>query len=163
MCKHFLCCIKNKHTILKQTCFSPINNYTNILYRLAREKISFQQRLAILKKDISSHCDSVDFSKLLSETPSPRPSSPDQRVEQQPASNDRVPISPLPRSHTQFASMNGTKEVDILGTGVGRNASLFVCCCCSLSSNPYRRRYLSYPSSTARAWYFKRSPWFRRD
>lgn len=33
--------------------------------RLAREKISLQQRLAVLKKDISSHYDNVDFSKLL--------------------------------------------------------------------------------------------------
>nr|CAH7717914.1 unnamed protein product [Callosobruchus chinensis] len=35
--------------------------------RLAREKISHQQRLAILKKEISSHYDNVDFSKLLPE------------------------------------------------------------------------------------------------
>lgn len=33
--------------------------------RLAREKISAQQRLAVLKKEISSHYDNVDFSKLL--------------------------------------------------------------------------------------------------
>ncbi|KAJ8935185.1 hypothetical protein NQ314_012941 [Rhamnusium bicolor] len=33
--------------------------------RLAREKINAQQRLAVLKKDISSHYDNVDFSKLL--------------------------------------------------------------------------------------------------
>ncbi|CAH2005738.1 unnamed protein product [Acanthoscelides obtectus] len=35
--------------------------------RLAREKISHQQRIAILKKEISSHYDNVDFSKLLPE------------------------------------------------------------------------------------------------
>ncbi|KAJ8916610.1 hypothetical protein NQ315_000255 [Exocentrus adspersus] len=35
--------------------------------RLAREKISAQQRLAVLKKEISSHYDNVDFSKLLPE------------------------------------------------------------------------------------------------
>lgn len=33
--------------------------------RLAREKIAAQQRLAVLKKDISAHYDNVDFSKLL--------------------------------------------------------------------------------------------------
>lgn len=33
--------------------------------RLAREKISAQQRLAVLKKEISSHYDNVDFSKFL--------------------------------------------------------------------------------------------------
>ncbi|XP_030757351.1 max-binding protein MNT-like isoform X2 [Sitophilus oryzae] len=37
--------------------------------RLAREKISHQQRLASLKKDISSHFDNVDFSKLLPDIP----------------------------------------------------------------------------------------------
>lgn len=33
--------------------------------RLAREKISLQQRLAVLKKEISSHYDNIDFSKIL--------------------------------------------------------------------------------------------------
>ncbi|KAF7285799.1 uncharacterized protein LOC143193987 isoform X2 [Rhynchophorus ferrugineus] len=37
--------------------------------RLAREKINNQQRLAILKKEISSHFDNVDFSKILPEIP----------------------------------------------------------------------------------------------
>lgn len=32
---------------------------------LAREKISLQQRLAVLKKDVSLHYDNVDFTKLL--------------------------------------------------------------------------------------------------
>lgn len=35
--------------------------------RLAREKIGAQQRLAVLKKDIMSHYDNIDFSKLLPE------------------------------------------------------------------------------------------------
>ncbi|CAG9833294.1 unnamed protein product [Diabrotica balteata] len=35
--------------------------------RLAREKISAQQRLAVLKKDIMSHYDNIDFSKILPE------------------------------------------------------------------------------------------------
>ncbi|XP_023019853.2 uncharacterized protein [Leptinotarsa decemlineata] len=42
--------------------------------RLAREKISAQQRLAVLKKDISSHFDNVDFSKLLPEVVASSPS-----------------------------------------------------------------------------------------
>ncbi|XP_044260342.1 max-binding protein MNT-like [Tribolium madens] len=33
--------------------------------RLARDKIAAQQKLAVLKKDISSHYDNVDFSKIL--------------------------------------------------------------------------------------------------
>lgn len=33
--------------------------------RLAREKISLQQRLAIVKKEITSHYDNVDFTKIL--------------------------------------------------------------------------------------------------
>lgn len=35
--------------------------------RLAREKITLQQRLVIVKKDISSHYDNIDISKLLPE------------------------------------------------------------------------------------------------
>ncbi|RZC32650.1 max-binding protein MNT [Asbolus verrucosus] len=35
--------------------------------RLARDKIAAQQKLAVLKKDISSHYDNVDFSKILPE------------------------------------------------------------------------------------------------
>lgn len=41
--------------------------------RLAREKISLQQRLAVLKKEISSHYDNIDFSKILPETASSAP------------------------------------------------------------------------------------------
>lgn len=35
--------------------------------RLARDKIAAQQKLAVLKKDIASHFDNVDFSKILPE------------------------------------------------------------------------------------------------
>lgn len=35
--------------------------------RLARDKIAAQQKLAVLKKDISSHYDNIDFAKILPE------------------------------------------------------------------------------------------------
>lgn len=99
--------------------------------RLAREKISAQQRLVVLKKEISVKYDGVDFSRLLPEVPttpivplrpSPEPSPQPQEpvVATVPAittlgggggggshflvqheANERVPISPLPRQQHQ--------------------------------------------------------------
>ncbi|CAG9821422.1 unnamed protein product [Phaedon cochleariae] len=67
--------------------------------RLAREKITSQQRLAVLKKEISSRYDNVDFSKLLPEMASPSPSS--------------------SLSHHESASAGEFNEGVCVGVGVG--------------------------------------------
>lgn len=95
--------------------------------RLAREKISAQQRLVVLKKEISAKYDGLDFSRLLPEIPPlpPRPSpehsppplppsQPEQHttvVVQHEGSNERVPIPALPRQQQNIQFLNGTKEV----------------------------------------------------
>ncbi|XP_065351610.1 max-binding protein MNT-like isoform X1 [Cloeon dipterum] len=52
-----------------QTLRRKERDFEHEMERLAREKISFQQRLSSLKKEISSQCDSVDFSNLLPDVP----------------------------------------------------------------------------------------------
>lgn len=83
--------------------------------KLAREKISSQQKLAVLKKEISAQCDNVDFAKLLPDVlPTLQNSVVDNRNEKQVhIANERVPIMPLPRQQTQvqFPAVNGVKEV----------------------------------------------------
>ncbi|CAB3382456.1 Hypothetical predicted protein [Cloeon dipterum] len=52
-----------------QTLRRKERDFEHEMERLAREKISFQQRLSSLKKEISSQCDTVDFSNLLPDVP----------------------------------------------------------------------------------------------
>ncbi|XP_059490301.1 max-binding protein MNT-like isoform X2 [Neocloeon triangulifer] len=54
-----------------QTLKRKERDYEHEMERLAREKISFQQRLSSLKKEISSQYDSVDFAALLPDVPAP--------------------------------------------------------------------------------------------
>lgn len=56
---------------LLQTLKRKERDYEHEMERLAREKISFQQRLSSLKKEISSQYDSVDFAALLPDVPPP--------------------------------------------------------------------------------------------
>lgn len=83
--------------------------------RLAREKISAQQRLAVLKKEIAAQFDGLDFSRLLPELPPPRTHcvspKPSDAVSPQQELSERVPIPPLPRLQQNIQFVNGTKEV----------------------------------------------------
>lgn len=81
--------------------------------KLAREKINAQQRLAQLKKEISSQYDNIDFAKILPDVPPSSQPSPEPKTEQHHLNNERVPIPPLSRSQVQFSAVNGTKDVSI--------------------------------------------------
>lgn len=93
--------------------------------RLAREKISAQQRLATLKKEIASQFDGLDLSRLLPELPTsvtPQSLTPsldsslistDATQSHQQENGERIPIPPLHRQQN-VQLVNGTKEVCII-------------------------------------------------
>lgn len=80
--------------------------------RLARDKISSQQRLAVLKKEVTALCDNVDFNALLPDQLPPTPFSNDEaKIEDALPVVEPITIPQLPKS--QFHT-NGFKEVSII-------------------------------------------------
>lgn len=69
--------------------------------RLARDKIAAQQKLAVLKKDIASHFDNVDFSKILPEIASAQ------------VGNSLISVDDLKMETVSTTSQNGGERIQI--------------------------------------------------